>query len=356
MTIADILTRAGASRENGQLDEAVALYRQAADLMPEAPEAHHYLGWIFASQGRFEEAESAFRAALERAPDAPASNVALADLLLADGRYVEGFARFEARHAIARMAKPNLPFAEWRGEPVDGRKLLIWPEQGFGDQIQFARFAPILRDRGASVTLLCAPPLTRLFAGCLDGVKVEAASGAVDFDAPDYWVMTCSLAARMQVEVRSIPAEPYLHALEPAPAMPAGFRVGLAANGSPDHPNDANRSLPPDQAHRLRSIPGVHVVDLDPAASGARDFADTAAIMSGLDLVISVDTAAAHLAGAMGKPCWLLLPAVSVDWRWLRGREDSPWYPTTRIFRQDRGEPRSRLVDRVVRAVEESIK
>lgn len=297
-------------------------------------EAHHHRGVALEAAGRLDEAEAAFRRVLALKPDAHGTARLLGVLLLSQGRLAEGFHFFEARHALPRLAKPPLPFPEWSGEPLAGKRLLIWPEQGFGDQIQFARFAPILKAQNVDVTMLCRPGLERLFAQSL-GVRVKAAAGAVDFPDPDAWVMVGSLAARLGVTLETIPAEPYLRAAGPAaaPAAGAALRVGVMTAGNPEHSNDANRSLPPAEAKRLRAL-AAEIVELDPAVSGARDFADTAEIVAGLDLVISVDTAAAHLAGAMGKPCWVLIPAVATDWRWMRERTDSPWYPSMRLYRQ----------------------
>ncbi|HEV2532818.1 hypothetical protein [Phenylobacterium sp.] len=330
------LARAAEARDAGDLAEAMALYAEAAARWPTEPEPHHHLAGIHRRRDRLDLAEAEYRKTLTLAPGADATARILGTLLLSQGRFAEGFALFEARHQLPAMAKPALPFPEWRGEPLLGKRLLIWPEQGFGDQIQFARFAPVLQAQGAEVTLVCAPALHRLFDGAL-GVRTLAAAGAIDFPDPDYWVMAGSLAARLGVTPETIPAEPYLRALDPAPPLGEGFKIGLMTRGNPAHDNDVHRSLSPTDAQRLRALP-ARIVELDPAASGARDFADTAAIVGGLDLVISVDTAVAHLAGAMGRPTWVLLPAIETDWRWLRDRADSPWYPAMRLYRQQPGE------------------
>jgi tetratricopeptide (TPR) repeat protein len=326
------LNEAADLRDQGRLQEAEAAYRSLIADSPDDPEAHHHLAGVLAAQDRLAEAEAEYRRTLQLAPQAAGVMRVLGVLLLSQGRFEEGFALYEARHALPEMAKPPLPYPEWRGEPLAGKRLLIWPEQGFGDQIHFARFAPILRDQGVDVTLVCQPPLARLFAASL-GVRVVAAEGAAEFPDPDAWVMAMSLAARMGVTAEAIPNAPYLRAATPPQPRPSSFRVGLVTAGRPTHANDANRSLPPDLADRLRGM-AADVVELDPARSGARDFADTAALIDGLDLVVSVDTAVAHLAGAMGKPTWTLIPAVSTDWRWMRGRRDSPWYPSMRLYRQ----------------------
>jgi tetratricopeptide (TPR) repeat protein len=330
--LADLLARAGAARAAGDLGTAERLYAQAVREHPAEPEPLHHLGGIHLAREAFDLAEAAYRRVLELAPDADATGRVLGTLLLSRGEYEEGFAVFEARHASPPMAKPDLPFPEWRGGPVAGKRLLIWPEQGFGDQIQMARFAPVLKAMGAEVTLLCRPGLVRLFEASL-GVAVLPAQGQVDIPDPDLWVMQGSLAWRLGVTPQTIPAEPYLRAPGTWPPLGEGFKVGIRTSGNPGHENDAHRSLPPDAAAALAALP-VRTIDLDPAATGARDFADTAAILDQLDLVISVDTAVAHLAGAMGKPCWVLLPRTMTDWRWMRGRTDSPWYPSMRLYRQ----------------------
>lgn len=282
--------------------------------------------------GRLAQAEADFRAALALEPGRADTRWALGTVLLALGRYAEGFPLLEARHEVATFVRrrPDLPYPEWTGGEVAGRRILIWPEQGFGDQIQSARFAPLLRDRGAEVTLLCSPVLARLF-GRL-GVHVVAAAGAVEFPDPDGWVMSESIAGRLGVTPDTVPNRPYLTFPEP-PARSGRLRVGLVTAGNPTHPNDAWRSLSPAEAARLRALP-AEMVSLHPEDSGARDFLDTAEIVAGLDLVVSVDTAVAHLAGALGKACWVMIPAFNTDWRWMQDRTDSPWYPSMRLFRQ----------------------
>jgi hypothetical protein len=343
--LADLLARAGAARAGGDLATAERLYTEAAARFPAEPEPHHHLAGLHLVHDRLDLAEAEYRRTLALAPGAPSTQRALAVLLLSQGRFPEGFALLEARHELTGMKKPDLPFPEWRGEDLAGKRLTIWPEQGFGDQIQFARFAPILKDLGAEVTLFCRPQLVRLFQASL-GVEVLAAEGAVEFPDPDYWVMQGSLAARLGIAVDAIPNAPYLRAPAAWPPLGEGFKVGLKTEGNPGHHNDANRSLPAQTAQRMRGLP-ARIVELDPAASGARDFADTAALLEQLDLVICVDTSVAHLAGALGKRVWVLVPGVDTDWRWLRGRTDSPWYPSMRLYRQGRGESWDAVVDRV---------
>ena len=277
--------------------------------------------------GRPDLAEKAFRAALSLTPN-PTTEYCLGVLLLSQGRYEEGFALYESRTRVPELGigKPSLSFTEWNDQSIVGKRILIWPDQGFGDQIQFARFVPILREMGAEVTLLCAPALHRLFSRNL-GISVLSASGRVEFPDPDFWVMGCSLGHRLGVRPENIPNGAYLT----ANAKRSKGRIGVVTRGDPRHVNDANRSLSSVDAAPLLGLPGA--ISLHPEDTGAADFAATAAIIANLDLVISVDTAVAHLAGAMGKPVWILLPNQAVDWRWGLSENNSPWYPTARLFR-----------------------
>ncbi|HEY8572857.1 glycosyltransferase family 9 protein [Phenylobacterium sp.] len=337
--------REAAKRGVANLSEVEGIYEEAAHRFPHSGEAFHWLGVVKRQLGKPADAEAAFRRALALDASLPATRRLLSMAVLAQGRYPEGFELYEARHELPAMAKPALPQPEWRGEDVKGKRVLIWPEQGFGDQIMFARFAVLLKTRGADVTLLCRPGLVRLLQGSL-GVRTLGAEGAVDFPDPDYWVMTCSLAWRCGATVETVPNAPYLRPVSAWPSLGEGFKVGLVTRGNPGHMNDPNRSLPPEWAERLRALP-AQIIELDPAQTGAKDFADTAAIIDQLDLVISVDTAMAHLAGAMGKPCWVMLSGVETDWRWMTDRADSPWYPSMRLYRQTRLAEWSDVIQRI---------
>lgn len=322
MSIESLFADAFAAHQKGDFARAERGYRGLVRSKP--LEAHHNLGLVLTAMGRFAEAEAAFQAALAAQPT-PASRYALAELMLADGRYAEGWPLLEARREIPAMTipQPDLPFPEWRGEDLAGKRLLVFGEQGFGDMIMLARFLTPLKAMGAELVVFCPTELHRLFARL--GVTVVGANPAPEAIRSDYWVLMGSLPLRLGTTLETLPP----------PAAFAGFAqgsgggIGVMAQGSRALIDD-QRSLSPRHAQRLRKLGR----DLSPEATGAVDFDETAAIVADLDLVISVDTAVAHLAASLGKPTWVLLPARGADWRWLRVREDSPWYPSARLFRQ----------------------
>ena len=340
--------------EIGDRPRAIHYLELAARHSPNEPAVRRLLSGAYSEAGRTDQAETELLAALALRPDDNQTKVALSGLYLSLGRYAEGWPLMRARIALHPDVVPpiQLSFPEWRGEPLDGKSILVWVEQGFGDQIQFARFANSLKARGASrVTLGCRPILADLFA-TIDGVDavIGAAVGdTVSIPTHDYWSRYFSLPEPLGVTLQNLPADPYLTV--PADRRPrwAGYapaaRVGLAWQASPTGFNGANKGLPPDQAKRLLA---AGAISLHPEDTGAKDFADTAAIVERLDLVISIDTSVAHLAGAMGKPCWTLLPYLHSDWRWLRGRTDSPWYPGMRLYRHGERQDWAELTDRVL--------
>ncbi|MFM8333409.1 MAG: tetratricopeptide repeat protein [Candidatus Methylumidiphilus sp.] len=403
--------------ESQRFAEAEACCRQALALRPQFAEAHNNLGVLLSQTERLDEAEQAFRQAIAAQPGyLPArfnlaklhkhlrrhadaelgyrqilaihpnhadARLNLALLLLSLGRFREGWPLYEARHdpdkAGRTVVLPNLPCPQWRGEPLAGKSVLVWPEQGYGDEIQFCRLAPLLKAQGAArVGWVCKSALAPLLASLAGLDALYAGPAGVDAGAYDYWSLPLSLPAYCGLELDNLPAAlPYL---QPPAAyvarwqarLPAGrFRVGLVWKGNGENANDAHRSLPSlATLAPLWQVPGVVFISLQKGAGEAEanrpppgltlaavggeieDFADTAAIIGQLDLLISVDAAAAHVAGALGRPCWLLLPDFETDWRWLHGREDSPWYPQAlRLFRRGAAESWEDVAARVAAAL-----
>ena len=338
-------------------------YRRAVALQPN-PTHLVCLGGSLGAQGRLDEEEGFYRRALALDPHYADAHQNLAWLLLKRGDYRHGWAEFAQRWRkddYAALAIPGVP--EWRGEPLEGRRLLLVGEQGFGDHFQFLRFASVLAARGAQVELQVREPLLPLVTR-IPGVH-RAFSGRPDGHY-DFWVPMMSVPSCIGMELHTIPADlPYMFADEekvkswrertgapPKGAPPEGQRkVGLVWAGSPTFGNDRYRSIALADLRPLSELKNIAWYALQkgpahaqlahaPAAFRAHDFTeafnsfeDTAALIMTLDLVISVDTGVAHLAAALGKPVWVLLPANS-DWRWLEQRDDSPWYPGMRLFRQ----------------------
>ena len=351
-----------------RLEQAEAAYRCAIALRPAAPAAWSNLGALHACMQRETEAEECHRKALALDPAYSPARFNLSYVLLRQGRFKEGWAAFEARNWYAPLTA-QLRCPRWHGEDLAGKRVLVAYEPGHGDMIFFARYARALKQRGAArTTLICHPALQTLFAG-LKGIDhvlpINAPFDPNDFDC---WTPLASLPHYNGTRTETIPANlPYLHVaptqiLKWGAQLPAGRRVGLAWKGNPLFENDADRSLPALQTLApVLMVPGLNFISLQKGAGENEaippmlnlgpqlaDFADTAALIMNLDLVISVDTAVAHLAGALGKPCWLLLPDYKTDWRWLTGRGDSPWYPgVMRLFRQPRGGGWAAVIDDV---------
>lgn len=325
----------------------------AVNHRPDDPNLRRRLGGVYAQAGRTALAEQQFRAALAARPGDKPTELALAGLCLSLGRYAEGWPLLAARIPLHPDVVPpiHLSFPEWRGEPLAGKSVLVWVEQGFGDQIQMSRFVAGLKARGAAhVTLGCRPALGPLFetlAGA-DTIVPIATGTSMRIGRHDYWSRYFSLPEHLGVTLETLPAAPYLAA--PADRLARWSHIaggiGVVWQASPTGFNAENKGMPAEAARRLLDRGAI---SLQPEDTGAQDFADTAAIIQRLDLVISIDTATAHLAGALGKPCWTLLPYVHADWRWLRDRSDSPWYPTMKLYRQTRPRDWSEILDQVLR-------
>jgi tetratricopeptide (TPR) repeat protein len=425
----------GAALEHGgKLEEAAEWYRRALQLEPDRAEVHSNLGCVLIKMGNYAEAELHHRQAVELGPDLAQTHCNMGKMLTVQGRVREAVARYERAIELKpdyakahcdlgmvwmqmgdfergwpeyewRWRTPGRsarPFTQpiWDGGPLQGRTILLHAEQGFGDTLQFIRYAPLIKQRGGRILVECQASLLSLLSSCrgIDRVIPQRAPlPAFDVHAP-----LLSLPAILRTTLATIPAKvPYLAAnanlarrwrkeinaaLADGPGQNASsnhspiitlhsppLKIGIAWQGNPDHPNDRQRSLRLVQFAPLADLPGVRLFSLQngpgteqltEAANrfpivdlGSRfeTFDDTAAAMANLDLVISVDSAVAHCAGALRVPVWTLLACVR-DWRWLLKRQDSPWYPSMRLFGQAWGEGWGAVIARVVDTIRQRIR
>lgn len=344
---------------NGEYDAAATLLTRACADDPGNSTYWNGLGVALRESGDHDRALAAFAKALDIAPDLADAHVNRAQIMLLRGEYDAGWREHEWRLRHPRhAARDTVRF--WSGEDVRGRAVLLWAEQGYGDAIQFIRYAPLVAARGARVVVQCRVALHALFRD-IDGIA--EISGPDDAPAHDVHAALMSLPGILR---RAPDPRPYLGA-PMALALDArrGRRVGLVWAGNPDHANDRNRS------HALRAFAPLASANAvfyalqtgaaakEPAPEGLtvialggrlRHFADTAAALMAMDLVIAVDTATAHLAGALGRPVWLILPP-NPDWRWGADGDSTPWYATMRLFRQARGEEPEAVFERVAEAL-----
>lgn len=314
---------------------AEAAFRAAIRLKPDFADAHHRLGNVLQATGRWGKTGPCYQEALRLQPDLWRARLDLAHLHLGLGDFERGWPLFEARRSLSEdHIRPPALDGEWQGDDVAGKRVLVWPEQGFGDQMMFARFVPQLAARGAEVTLLAPPELARLFEASFADVTVVVHADGAHIEAPDRWTMLASLPLHLGVTLPTLPAGPYLTAPAAARERWRGFAepgsVGVVWQGRAT-PNP-HRSLPSRDVLKPLEDAGARLVDIVPPDGG--DFADTAAMIEQLDLVVTVDTAVAHLASALGKPVWILTPWLNSDWRWMQKRRDCPWYASARLFRQ----------------------
>lgn len=340
-------------------DEALASSDRAIALAPELADAHRNRGAALKSLGRLEEAAASFEAALTLAPNFAEARYNLGLTQLALGRYREGWRHCEVRwqlrpkHEIRHAGIP-----QWHGQtPPSAHRILLWSEQGLGDTIQFCRYVPLVAQRAAQVILEVQPPLKALLEGLSPAVQVYACGESLP--ACDLQTPLMSLPAVFDTGIESIPGSSAHGYLAPARQRVDGWRsrlatgsgrrkVGFACSGSATHGLDALRSIPLADMQGLASGVDAYLLQKELSAADERalagsglvalrdelgDLADTAAAIANLDLVVTVDTSIAHLAGAMGKPVWILLSS-NCDWRWMKDRSDSPWYPSARLFRQ----------------------
>lgn len=377
---------AGMQVEREAFDLVLAPLQQGLARAPQHVDAHVIGADVYMRQGRFGEAEpwldkalqlyrslpvGAAAGTIDAAKGSPDALCVLGFYLLRLGRFADGWALSEWRYAPGRQAPDAFslpvfpaPIPMWQGEPLAGKTILLVAEQGHGDEIQFIRYTELLKAQGATVWVSTKRPLLGLFSTLpwIDRLLLD--TDVLQTSQIDYWSFPLSLPYRFATALASIPGRSRYLATDPAKVefwrrwlqngMGDGtkpFSVGLVWAGNPKHQNDKNRSIAFAELAPLLDVPGVTFVSLQmgeraadaaplitagrmlDAAPQIGDFSDSAALLDQLDLLITVDSAPAHLAGALGKPVWNLLPLVP-DWRWLLQRDDSPWYPSMRLFRQ----------------------
>ncbi|HEY6965982.1 MAG TPA: tetratricopeptide repeat protein [Burkholderiales bacterium] len=342
--------------ELGRLPEAERRCRQALALVPGDAEPHQFLAIALAGLERFDEAADSYRRALALKPDYLEAHLNFAQLQLMRGEYAQGWRDYAWRWQRDDMPRaPESAGRLWSGaEDLRGRSILLQAEQGLGDTLHFARYAPLVAAKGAKV-FLKVPEVLAPFLKELGDVNPAPRT--------DFYCPLLSLPAAFQTTVDTIPAAiPYLkaHAGDWRARLGGDGRklVGLCWRGNPQYKGDRHRSMSLEALEPLFAVPGVRFVSLQKElhaherrpelAHPGGDFASTASLVAALDLVISVDTVWAHWAGAIGKPLWLLLSRQS-HWCWLWGREDSPWYPSAKLFRQPAAGDWASVVERLVR-------
>jgi tetratricopeptide (TPR) repeat protein len=371
------LNRGNVLQELDRQPEAMASYDEALRLRPNYPEALSGLGVALKEAGRIEESLARFNEALAHKPDFPDARNNRAGALLLKGLLREGFKDFESRwdrsNAPPKSLVSHAP--KWEGQNLRGRRIVVWDEQGLGDLIQFSRYLPRLVEAGAEVTLLCRKSMRRLLASLPKPLRLV---DALDRDEQfDFQSALLSLPRAFQTELETIPAQAsYLHAEQDLVTKWAerigadGFRIGICWHGNAFI--NLKRSAPLSAFAPLAAIAGVRLISLmkdqagaaraearvkvetlgDDFDAGPDSFIDCAAAMANLDLVVTTDTAIAHLAGALGRPVFVALKQ-SPDWRWLIEREDCPWYPTMRLFRQTERDQWTSVFDRIGACLEQ---
>ena len=346
---------------SGRIDRAIDLLRRAVAAAPADAVAHYHLGVAVSQKGNLPAAAESFAQAIALRPDLAEPHANLAMTWLLAGDYDRGLPEYEWRAGVAGFVRPPpIDRPMWDGtSSLAGRTLLLRAEQGFGDTIQFSRYAGRIRDRfGGRLVLEVQPALRRLLDGYPGTDAVVSVGEATDADV---WLSLLSSPRVMDTRLATIPGPTAVRPPSSVRRVPdGGRRLGLVWAGSPTNTNDGNRSLPVGRLAPLTAVPGIRwfglqlgrpcpagVTDLMP---GVRDFADTAALVAQLDGIVTVDTAVAHLAGSMDKPTWLMLPLLP-DWRWGLGRADTPWYPSVRLFRQPAYAAWEPVVAAVARAI-----
>lgn len=369
-------------KDKNQLNQAARNCLYAIKIKPDYYQSYYNLSLIFKEKLLLDKAEKTIRQGLKINPDYPKGHFILAYILLLQGNFKEGFEKYESRWQSHQLTLPKVTQPLWTGSDLKDKTIMLFSEQGFGDTLQFIRYASVLNNQGATVKLACQEPLIDLLKNidCLTEVVSRQKPITTDFDV---YCPLMSLPLFCQTTLDTVPAPiPYIkcHRSIPLIASPdTRLKIGIVwASGLRSTKSETYYAYQKKSCNlklfiQLLSIPGItlyslqvgkdaqqideyydepRLVNLSPTI---KNFTDTAAIINELDLVISVDTSVAHLAGAMGKPVWLLLP-FSPEWRWLVGRNDSPWYPTMRLFRQPQPEDWGTVFEEVLTQLKQLLK
>lgn len=363
-------------RELGDYDQAIAYCQESIRLQPQNADAHNTYGCVLVDLGRLEDAIKSYEAAIEHRPDFADAHLNLGIILLQVGDFQRGFAEYHWRWNTKQCPDLRYTHALWKGEELQGKIILLTAEQGFGDTIQFARYAALVAQRGGRVVIACQKPLLRLLS-TVPGVA-QCADRDKDNVETHLHAPLMELPYILGTTLETIPATvPYVFPPDNTKIqlqIPANTRlkIGFVWATNPSNSTSGKRSCAVSHFLQLLDVPQIALYSLQKDApetdrellqgldrlqdlqAQLNDFADTAAAIAQLDLVITVDTAVAHLAGAMGKPTWILLAHVP-DWRWLMHREDSPWYPSMRLFRQNQPDAWEELFSRVAIALREEL-
>jgi hypothetical protein len=358
MNVEQLIEAGNKCRENNQPIQALSYYAQAFTIDPDSFSAHNNYGNVIRECGRPDRAIPYLKTALGLVPDQPTANFNLAVAYLLLGDYERGWPQYEHRWRYEHLAGllPKFDQPRWTGQELDNKTILVVGEQGHGDNIQFLRFMNDLQLTGARVILQVDPTLVTLFQH--PNVRV------IGFDAAlpefDYWTPIMSVPGVLGITLDKLSKD--LHYLAADPVLARGWqerlgpkkrlRVGFCWSGRRDTWINRHKGMPfENMLELIKQNPDYEWINLQVdcsseeeaqlSAAGVvcypgsiRNFSDTAALVHHLDVVLSVDTAMAHLAGAMGRPTWIMLSWYALDWRWLLGRDDSPWYQSARLFRQ----------------------
>jgi hypothetical protein len=364
-------------KEQNCIEEAITSYRRAISINPDFAEAHCNLGVLFKELGKLDEAMTCFSKALEMRPDYSEANYNLGLAFLLKGDFKKGWENYASRWKCDPLKKTRRSYEVplWEGQSIKDKTLYLYPEQGLGDFIQFVRYLPVIQGYGGRIITETPEALYELISSSFEKFQITKSgktSGHFDFHAP-----MLDLPIMLGTTENSIPAhEAYLIAPEKlvqkwCERLDAydGLRVGLIWAGDPKHKNDKNRSIDPSHLAPLLRLDGVNIFSLQVGHDGEANkvlgkaivdlapeltsFHETAAAMKNLDVVISVDSAPAHLAGSLGCRIWTLLPFMPC-WRWMLDGDSTPWYPSMQLFRQATIGDWSCVIKEVCQALQET--